>query len=195
MDQYPIEDLPNEKFIIFMVSTTGQGDPPDNMKNFWNFLLIKTLPSDSLSEANFALFGFGDTKYEFYNAPARKLYQRLLQLGANTFCERGLGDDQDNGGYLNSLLAWKNLLFDKIEGIFPIFQKDRIKADQLWEACSPIYNIKKHKSEKSSNGFEWYDNNGETDGSLRFIEDTMLPFLKNDKSIPAEIQICKLSNS
>ena len=47
-DQYNIRQLPEEKVVIFIVATTGQGDPPDNMKNFWKFLLIKDLPPDSL---------------------------------------------------------------------------------------------------------------------------------------------------
>jgi sulfite reductase alpha subunit-like flavoprotein len=31
LDAYPIMNLPNEHLVIFVVSTTGQGDPPDNM--------------------------------------------------------------------------------------------------------------------------------------------------------------------
>lgn len=32
MDDYSIESLPKEKIIVFVASTTGQGDTPDNMK-------------------------------------------------------------------------------------------------------------------------------------------------------------------
>lgn len=49
MDDYPIEKLIFEKKIIFICSTTGQGDQPDNMKTAWKFLLRKNLPSNSLS--------------------------------------------------------------------------------------------------------------------------------------------------
>jgi len=34
--------------VIFVCSTTGQGEEPDNMKQFWRFLLRKNLPPDSL---------------------------------------------------------------------------------------------------------------------------------------------------
>ena len=61
------------------------------MKNFWKFLLIKELPLDSLAGIKFSVFGLGDSGYQKYNAAARKLYQRFLQLGATEFHERGLG--------------------------------------------------------------------------------------------------------
>lgn len=49
MDDYNVLDLINEKCVIFICGTTGQGDEPDNMKNFWKFLLRKNLPKNSLS--------------------------------------------------------------------------------------------------------------------------------------------------
>lgn len=78
MDDYNIVELPECKYCIFMVSTTGQGEAPDNMMSFWSFLLIKTLPKDALSSLKFSIFGFGDSAYEKYNSMARKVYQRLL---------------------------------------------------------------------------------------------------------------------
>ena len=104
MDDYDVTNLPNEKYVLFIAATTGsiylfskaitiigQGEAPDNMKNFWKFLLIKELPSDSLSKVQFSVFGLGDSGYSKFNATARRLYQRLLQLGAKEFHERGLG--------------------------------------------------------------------------------------------------------
>lgn len=49
MDHYNILDLVNENCVIFICSTTGQGEEPDNMKNFWKFLLRKNLAKDSLA--------------------------------------------------------------------------------------------------------------------------------------------------
>lgn len=48
MDDYDIQNLIKESYVVFICSTTGQGDEPDNMKNFWKFLLRKNLPSNSL---------------------------------------------------------------------------------------------------------------------------------------------------
>ena len=74
MEEYNIKDLPNEKTVIFFVSTTGDGDVPTNMINFWKFLLRRSLPSDSLSTLNIAIFGLGDSSYEKFNASARYTY-------------------------------------------------------------------------------------------------------------------------
>ena len=48
MDDYDVTRLVEEKCVIFVCSTTGQGEEPDNMKNFWRFLLKRSLPSNSL---------------------------------------------------------------------------------------------------------------------------------------------------
>lgn len=48
MDDYNIAELVNEKCVVFVCSTTGQGEEPDNMKLFWKFLLRKNLLANSL---------------------------------------------------------------------------------------------------------------------------------------------------
>jgi sulfite reductase alpha subunit-like flavoprotein len=52
------------------------------MINAWRFLLRKDLPPGSLSKLKFTVFGLGDSSYEKFNAMAKKLTQRLLDLGA-----------------------------------------------------------------------------------------------------------------
>jgi sulfite reductase alpha subunit-like flavoprotein len=43
MDSFDPSRLPSERFVVFVVSTTGQGDPPDSMKGFWRYLFRKDL--------------------------------------------------------------------------------------------------------------------------------------------------------
>ena len=62
------------------------------MLNAWKFLLRSDLPANSLKQLNFSVFGLGDSKYELFNAMAKKLANRLLSLGANLFHKVGLGD-------------------------------------------------------------------------------------------------------
>ena len=81
-DEYNIFQLPTEKLAIFVVATTGDGDPPTNMINSWRFLLRKDLPAGSLTTLRFSVFGLGDSSYEKFNAMAKKVTQRLLDLGA-----------------------------------------------------------------------------------------------------------------
>lgn len=56
-----IAQFPLEPAVVFVVSTTGQGDPPDNTIDFWKFLRRKSLAADSLSRVAAAVFGLGDS--------------------------------------------------------------------------------------------------------------------------------------
>lgn len=90
MDEYKIEGLVREQFVVFVCSTTGVGEEPDNMKTFWKFLLRKSLPGNSLCNLKFAVLGLGDSSYVKFNFVAKKLHKRLLQLGAT--CLQDVGE-------------------------------------------------------------------------------------------------------
>ncbi|VAH18365.1 unnamed protein product [Triticum turgidum subsp. durum] len=105
-DSFNPSCLPDERFMIFIVSTMGQGDPPDSMKNFWKYLLRNHLGARWLKGLHYAVFGLGDKSYREYNFPAIKLDQRLFDLGAKRITERGLGDDQHSLGYEGELDPW-----------------------------------------------------------------------------------------
>uniref|UniRef100_A0AAX7SWH3 NADPH-dependent diflavin oxidoreductase 1 n=1 Tax=Astatotilapia calliptera TaxID=8154 RepID=A0AAX7SWH3_ASTCA len=91
LDDYNVANLITESLVVFVCSTTGQGDPPDNMKNFWRFLFKKSLPAGSLSQLDCAILGLGDSSYPKFNFVAKKLHKRLLQLGACVLLPVGLG--------------------------------------------------------------------------------------------------------
>jgi sulfite reductase alpha subunit-like flavoprotein len=91
-------DLIHETLIIFVVSTTGSGQEPRLMTTLWNMLLRSDLPDDLLEDLRFAVFGLGDSSYEKFCWPAKKLSRRLLGLGATQVCDRGEGDDQHHFG-------------------------------------------------------------------------------------------------
>ena len=43
LDDYPLARLPTEHLVIFVVATTGDGDPPDNMMRFLEIYKAKKL--------------------------------------------------------------------------------------------------------------------------------------------------------
>ncbi|TVU35201.1 hypothetical protein EJB05_17079 [Eragrostis curvula] len=106
MDSFDPSCLPRERFVVFVVSTTGQGDHPDSMKAFWRYLLRKDLTKQWLEGLHYAVFGLGDSGYQKYNFPAKKLDQRISDLGAERIVEKGLGDDQHPSGYEGALDPW-----------------------------------------------------------------------------------------
>lgn len=120
MDKYNIQELINEYIVVFVCSTTGQGDEPDNMKTFWRFLLRKNLPSDCLNGLNFAVLGLGDSSYEKYNFVAKRLNKRLQQLGGNILIPIGLCDDQHDLGASGVYEKWLNSLWEKLSRFVPL---------------------------------------------------------------------------
>ncbi|KAJ5177018.1 NADPH-dependent diflavin oxidoreductase 1 [Penicillium canariense] len=99
LNQSQPDALSSYTLIIFVVSTTGQGDLPANARTFWKSLLRKKLPPTYLNGVNFATFGLGDSSYPKFNWAARKLYKRLLQLGANDIYPTGEADQQHPEGF------------------------------------------------------------------------------------------------
>lgn len=55
-------------------------------------LVYRNLPKDALSGVRVAVFGLGDSSYAKYNAAARKLHARLLQLGATELVRLSLSN-------------------------------------------------------------------------------------------------------
>lgn len=98
--------LPNQSLVIFIISTTGDGDIPASMNQYWKLLLRKSLDVSALQSTQIAIFGLGDSSYEKYNYAARKLNNRLKQLGARELIPLGLGDDQAKWGYMQTLNPW-----------------------------------------------------------------------------------------
>lgn len=120
LDAFDISALPKTSLALFVVSTTGEGEAPDNMKSFWRFLLRRNLPADSLSSMRMAILGLGDSGYTKFNAAARRLRARLLQLGATEVASIGLGDDRSERGVEGDVDAWSKSLWAEMLRMYPI---------------------------------------------------------------------------
>uniref|UniRef100_N1QT22 NADPH-dependent diflavin oxidoreductase 1 n=1 Tax=Aegilops tauschii TaxID=37682 RepID=N1QT22_AEGTA len=118
-DSFNPSCLPDERFMIFIVSTMGQGDPPDSMKDFWKYLLRNHLGVRWLKGLHYAVFGLGDSSYRECNFPAIKLDQRIFDLGAKRITERGLGDDQHSLGFCMSSSPDSKILIEKARSMSP----------------------------------------------------------------------------
>ncbi|KAJ1419203.1 flavoprotein-like protein [Ochromonadaceae sp. CCMP2298] len=73
VEEFDVLSLPELKKLVFVASTTGDGDPPDSMKTFWSFLLRRGLSATSLSGLGVGVFGLGDSSYEQASAAAGSL--------------------------------------------------------------------------------------------------------------------------
>ncbi|CEG43058.1 nadph-dependent diflavin [Plasmopara halstedii] len=148
MDEFPVADmLPQCSTVVFVVSTTGDGEAPENMRMSWRFLLRKTLGSQWLANVHIAVFGLGDSSYAKYNAVARRLQARLVQLGAIEIIERGLGDDQHVYGYFGVLTPWLERLWTALLRLYRM--PENMVVDDSPKPMQPHYSIIEHGRECS----------------------------------------------
>lgn len=106
--------------VIIVTSTTGQGDLPDDAQPLWKQLLRKQLTARMLAGVRHAIFGLGDSSYTLFNAAARKMERRLTQLGSESFCPRGEGDDQHRYGQEGGLQPWLDELWLAVDRLMPL---------------------------------------------------------------------------
>jgi sulfite reductase (NADPH) hemoprotein beta-component len=127
MDDYPLEDLNSEENVVLIPSTAGQGEFPQNGRQFWE--AVKNSVDLDLAMVNFAVFALGDSHYWprkedriYYNKPGKDLHARLLALGGRPLTEIGLGDDQDPDAFQTGYSEWEPQLWkalgvDNVEGL------------------------------------------------------------------------------
>ncbi|KAK5708097.1 NAPDH-dependent diflavin reductase [Elasticomyces elasticus] len=120
LDSVSLRDLLKPTLVIFAVSTTGQGEFPQNARLFWRRLCSSALKAASLRKVKFVSFGLGDSSYPRYNVAHRMLCARMLQLGAGEVFERGEGNEQHPEGHSAGFREWIVGLREKIMQSFPL---------------------------------------------------------------------------
>ncbi|MNB65261.1 Sulfite reductase [NADPH] flavoprotein alpha-component [compost metagenome] len=86
MSDYKTNNLKKTSNLLILVSTHGEGEPPDNAIAFHEFLHSKRAPE--LSSLNYSVLALGDLSYEFYCQTGKDFDKRLEELGANRIVPR-----------------------------------------------------------------------------------------------------------
>lgn len=105
---------------------------PQNARSFWKVLLSRQLRPGVLRRVNFSTFGLGDSSYPRYNVAHRMLHSRLLQLGAQLFCQRGEGNEQHPEGHIGEFRSWIGDLKDSLLQHFPLPEGQDIVAEDVF---------------------------------------------------------------
>jgi sulfite reductase (NADPH) flavoprotein alpha-component len=77
---YPLKDLAKERMLVVVMSTHGDGDPPDDARSFIEFLSGKRAPK--LEQLSYAVLALGDSSYPRFCETGRQVHDRLAHLGA-----------------------------------------------------------------------------------------------------------------
>ncbi|MEM7702581.1 MAG: sulfite reductase subunit alpha [Pseudomonadota bacterium] len=86
LDAIDMEALSTMRQAIFVVSTYGEGEMPDNGELFWEQLSAGAAPR--LEDLKFGVIALGDTSYDEFCQAGKVIDTRLEQLGAKRLLER-----------------------------------------------------------------------------------------------------------
>lgn len=110
MADYKHRELGREQDLLIVVSTYGEGDPPQPAAGFFEFVEGRKAPR--LDGARFAVLALGDSTYEFYCQAGKRLDQRFEELGAQRLAER-VDCDVD---YEDQAAAWIAAVAERLAG-------------------------------------------------------------------------------
>lgn len=115
LEDYDYENLdavPDDKIVMFVLATYGEGEPTDNAVDFYEFIHNNEDISFSngneppLQNLKYVTFGLGNNTYEHYNSMVKNVDKALTKLGACRIGAAGEGDD-GAGTMEEDFLAWK----------------------------------------------------------------------------------------
>jgi len=83
---YQPREIAKEKLLYVVISTHGDGDPPDEARGLYEFLGTKRAPQ--LPELQYSVLSLGDTSYPKFCEAGRVVDERLAKLGAKRLLPR-----------------------------------------------------------------------------------------------------------
>lgn len=107
LDSIAPADLAAYAHVLIICSTFGEGEPPDNAKNFHAALMADDAPALPAT-LNFSVCGLGDSSYADFNQCGQEISQRLTELGA-TACQDLVTCDVD---FEDTYAEWKTAVFE-----------------------------------------------------------------------------------
>lgn len=109
MNEFKSTQLKKLSYLFLIISTHGEGDPPDNAIAFYEYLFSRRAPK--LNDLSFSVLSLGDSSYEFFCETGKKIDQRLEELGAKRVTARvdcDLDFDDPAAEWLGTVVKYLN---------------------------------------------------------------------------------------
>lgn len=108
MSNYKPRRLKDEQDVLVIVSTYGEGDPPQPAVGFFEFLEGNRAPK--LEGVRFSVLALGDSTYEYYCEAGKRVDKRFEELGAKRLHDR-VDCDID---YEDPAAGWSTAVLDML---------------------------------------------------------------------------------
>lgn len=106
LSELGLDELKQVARALFVVSTYGEGDPPDNAALFVQNVMDRSDESAALPGVQYAVLALGDSEYQHYCGFGRQLDAWLQARGAHAWSDRIEVDD----GNEEALTRWRQQL-------------------------------------------------------------------------------------
>lgn len=111
---YKFKQIAAEKLLVVVTSTQGEGEPPEEAVALHKFLFSKKAPK--LDGTAFAVFGLGDTSYEFFCQSGKDFDSKLSELGAERLLDRVDADVE----YQTAAAEWRARVVEVLKARAPV---------------------------------------------------------------------------
>lgn len=129
---------------VFIISTHGEGDPPDEALELFEYLDSNRAPE--LPELNYRVLALGDRSYSKFCEAGRQLDQKLQKLGAKVFGERVECDvdfESDSNQYTDEVLQYAREKLDSDDqtgknGVHGSNHLSLVPSESRWSRAQPF---------------------------------------------------------
>ncbi|RMD17566.1 NADPH-dependent assimilatory sulfite reductase flavoprotein subunit [Klebsiella pneumoniae] len=111
---YKFKQIAAEKLLVVVTSPQGEGEPPEEAVALHKFLFSKQAPK--LDGTAFAVFGLGDTSYEFFCQSGKDFDNKLAELGAERLLDRVDADVE----YQAAAAEWRARVVEALKARAPV---------------------------------------------------------------------------
>lgn len=119
---YKFKQIANEKLLVVVASTQGEGEPAEEAVALHKFLFSKKAPK--LTDTAFAVLGLGDTSYEFFCQAGKDFDSKLAELGGERLLDRVDADVE----YQAAAAQWRARLVEVLKARAPVAPSVQVAA-------------------------------------------------------------------